>query len=88
MKTVTDFVNGSLHIIRRMRFRALVVVLMVWGSSGVYAANDPIAELGRSLFNDTSLSRDGRTSCQSCHDPLHAYADPRPRSVGTNGQVG
>jgi cytochrome c peroxidase len=42
---------------------------------------DAIA-LGRRLFFDTRLSRDGRRSCASCHDPAKAFADGRPRSMG------
>ncbi|MEO5560125.1 MAG: cytochrome c peroxidase [Dokdonella sp.] len=51
-------------------------------------ANANLIDLGRTLFQDTSLSRDGHTSCQSCHDPAHAYADPHPRSIGIEGRAG
>lgn len=33
--------------------------------------------LGKKLFNDMSLSRDGTQSCASCHDSQHAFIDPR-----------
>ena len=29
--------------------------------------------LGRRLFNDRRLSRDGTIVCVSCHDPEHAF---------------
>lgn len=43
------------------------------------------AALGRALFFDARLSIDGETSCASCHDPAHGFADPRPLSeaIGT-----
>jgi cytochrome c peroxidase len=41
--------------------------------------------LGRSLFSDTRLSRDGDRSCASCHQPERGYSDGRPRGLGRNG---
>ncbi|MFO1078363.1 MAG: cytochrome c peroxidase [Planctomycetota bacterium] len=41
--------------------------------------------LGRMLFFDQRLSEDRTLACASCHDPRHAFADPRPRSVGIHG---
>ena len=38
-------------------------------------------ELGRRLFFDPAVSAFGRTSCSSCHDPEHAFGDPRPLSM-------
>ncbi len=32
-------------------------------------------DLGRALFFDTQLSRDGTVSCASCHDPDLAFTD-------------
>ena len=46
------------------------------------------AELGRALFNDPTLSKDRTISCRSCHDPAHAFADPRRVSIGVQGRVG
>lgn len=46
-------------------------------------------ELGRQLFFDSDLSRDGSVSCASCHDVDGlAGGDGRPTSVGIDGQVG
>ncbi len=44
-----------------------------------------LAELGRRLFFDPSLSASGRQSCASCHSPEHAYAPPNARSVQLGG---
>jgi cytochrome c peroxidase len=43
--------------------------------------------LGRLLFLDKRLSKDGARSCASCHDPAKAFADGRPRSLGVGGVV-
>ncbi|GAB5520798.1 MAG: cytochrome-c peroxidase [Rhodothermales bacterium] len=44
--------------------------------------------LGERLFFDPLLSRDRTVSCASCHEPDHAFADPRAQSVGVEGRVG
>jgi cytochrome c peroxidase len=44
--------------------------------------------LGRRLFHDRRLSRDGSRSCASCHDPRRAYADGRTLAVGPAGAMG
>ena len=46
---------------------------------------DAGATLGRVLFHDVQLSADGSTSCATCHQPAHAFADPRPASTGISG---
>jgi cytochrome c peroxidase len=43
--------------------------------------------LGRQLFFDARLSKDGLRSCASCHDPAKAFADGRPRSIGIGGMA-
>lgn len=45
-------------------------------------------ELGRMLFYDKALSDDRSLSCGSCHRQEHAFTDPRPFSIGTDGSVG
>ncbi|MCW8916968.1 MAG: c-type cytochrome [Magnetovibrio sp.] len=50
--------------------------------------NDKIA-LGKLLFNDQRLSKDGTISCASCHDLAdHGGADGRPVAQGTGGAQG
>ncbi|MFZ5928038.1 MAG: cytochrome-c peroxidase [Acidobacteriota bacterium] len=39
-------------------------------------------KLGRRLFSDRRLSRDGSVSCSSCHDPERAFSDGRAIAVG------
>lgn len=45
-------------------------------------------ELGRMLFYEPLLSGNNQQSCASCHRQENAFAEPRPVSIGTRGQVG
>ncbi|MCX6119843.1 MAG: cytochrome-c peroxidase [Proteobacteria bacterium] len=45
-------------------------------------------ELGKKLFFDPRLSKDGTVSCNSCHNVMSGGEDSRPNSVGINGQKG
>ncbi len=45
-------------------------------------------ELGRRLFQDRRLSRNGSISCASCHDPARAFSDGRALAVGVFGRTG
>jgi cytochrome c peroxidase len=45
-------------------------------------------DLGRRLFNDRRLSRDGSVACLSCHDPNHAFATPERTTPGVFGRRG
>jgi cytochrome c peroxidase len=44
--------------------------------------------LGRWLFYDARLSRDGTVSCATCHRPGHAFSEPSPHSTGVGGAEG
>lgn len=44
--------------------------------------------LGRRLFHEKALSRDGDLSCASCHVQQHAFSDPRRYSVGMDERPG
>lgn len=45
-------------------------------------------ELGKQLFFDPRLSRDGTVSCNSCHDVHGSGTDNRPVSIGVGGKAG
>jgi cytochrome c peroxidase len=45
-------------------------------------------ELGRRLYFDKRLSRDGTISCATCHDPAKGFADGRKVSDGIGGKKG
>jgi len=44
--------------------------------------------IGRQLFFDRRLSRDGSVSCGTCHRPDRAFADGRALPIGVGGRVG
>jgi cytochrome c peroxidase len=44
--------------------------------------------LGRRLFFDSLLSRDGRVSCATCHEPDKAFSDGRRVATGIEGRAG
>ncbi|MCC6763386.1 MAG: methylamine utilization protein MauG [Deltaproteobacteria bacterium] len=56
------------------------------GSGGSSGDDSPAlstrALLGERLFADTNLSRNRTQSCATCHDPEHAFVDPRDNGVG------
>lgn len=58
----------------------------------VVPADNPLTqasvELGKALFFDPRLSRDGTVSCASCHLPSKAFSDPARVSVGIEGRTG
>jgi cytochrome c peroxidase len=45
-------------------------------------------DLGQALFFDGRLSADGTVACSTCHNPVRAFTDGRPVSVGINGRLG
>ncbi len=45
-------------------------------------------DLGRMLYYDARLSRDGTVSCNSCHDLARYGVDSKPFSPGVGGQLG
>lgn len=72
---------------------ASVVVGMASGEKGKAteaAANEQelLALLGQQLFVDPALSRNGTQSCATCHDPDHAFTDPREGQAGMAVSVG
>lgn len=45
-------------------------------------------ELGRRLFQETSLSKNNSQSCASCHEPSKSFTDGLTTSFGASGQAG
>ena len=45
-------------------------------------------KLGKQLFFDGRLSKNGAISCAFCHNPGTGFADPRQTSIGIGGGVG
>ncbi|MCB0791332.1 MAG: c-type cytochrome [Flavobacteriales bacterium] len=49
---------------------------------------DASVRLGRKLFFEPRLSRNGTIACGSCHFPERAFSDTIPRSLGVDGSPG
>jgi len=49
---------------------------------------DEKVRLGRMLYFDGRLSRDGTISCATCHAPATGWANHNPTDTGIGGQVG
>ena len=54
------------------------------------ARHDPaaqgLAQIGRAMFFDASLSASGKLSCASCHDPRYAYGPPPGKAIAYGGE--
>ena len=54
--------------------------------------DNPMSEdkitLGKLLYFDKRLSKDGTVACASCHNPFHGFADPGRTSAGVLGKLG
>ncbi|MBN3855853.1 c-type cytochrome [Paraburkholderia sp. Ac-20340] len=45
-----------------------------------------LAQIGKQIFYDQSLSASGKQSCASCHSPQHAYGPPNALAVQPGGE--
>jgi cytochrome c peroxidase len=45
-------------------------------------------ELGKQLYFDARVSKDGTVSCATCHNPEKGWTDQAPFSAGIDGQTG
>jgi len=45
-------------------------------------------ELGKQLYFDPRVSKNGTVSCATCHDPERGWTDRQVSSIGIDGQVG
>lgn len=52
------------------------------------ASTPDLVALGRTLYHDTSLSKNGNLSCASCHDLANYGQDGKPTSPGSDGKNG
>jgi cytochrome c peroxidase len=52
------------------------------------AVTDARVELGRRLFFEPRLSRDGTVACATCHDASRGFGDRRGTSEGIGGKLG
>jgi cytochrome c peroxidase len=64
---------------------------IAWGSIYIPAGNELTADriaLGRKLYFDTRLSKDGTLACATCHDVSRGFTDHRSVSEGIGDHLG
>ncbi|MDP9012180.1 MAG: cytochrome-c peroxidase [Pseudomonadota bacterium] len=64
---------------------------VAWASIYMMSGNDLTAEriaLGRKLYFDTRLSKDGTLACATCHDVSRGFSDHRSVSEGIGDHLG
>ncbi|MDG2308440.1 MAG: cytochrome c peroxidase [Candidatus Binatia bacterium] len=70
----------------------LVLPLGLQADSAYIPEDNPLSaekvSLGKLLFFDKRLSKDGNISCASCHNPFHGFADTDPTSSGVGFLTG
>ena len=71
---------------------SMVLPLGLQAGAAYVPENNPLSQqkidLGRKLYFDPRLSKDGTVSCATCHDPDKGFSDGRKTSSGIAGQVG
>jgi cytochrome c peroxidase len=76
----------------RLLFAAMVVIPLGLDLYMPVPEENPLTvdkiALGGRLFNDRRLSRDGTTSCASCHNPARAFSTAQALSLGAFGRRG
>ena len=64
---------------------------LAWSKIYLTPGNEPTADriaLGRKLYFDTRLSKDGTVACATCHDVSRGFADHRNVSEGVGDHLG
>lgn len=86
-----DFPDASLIKDEPMAVEVPVGHAQSFFNVAVPAAN-PITkgkyELGRQLYFEPRVSKDGTVSCATCHNPEKGWTDNAPTSTGIDGQLG
>lgn len=72
---------------------AAIVVLITLSTASAQQTQPPRytpkqIELGRKLFHDPRLSRDGTVACATCHKPERMFTDGLRVAIGINGRIG
>jgi len=74
----------------RLPALALLTFGLALGTTALAGHSDKAArvELGRRLFYDADLSRDGTMACATCHEQFHAFADGNRTHPGVTDEPG
>ncbi len=73
-----------------MKLLRVFNMALALAASGANAEHVPskLQDLGKALFFDTALSLNSTQSCATCHDPEHAFIDPRSTAAGRAVSLG
>jgi cytochrome c peroxidase len=61
-----------------------LLIFLTCGATASAQTTPDLAKIGRFIFTDSTLSNPLGQSCLTCHNPNHAFADPRRVSPGAN----
>ncbi len=80
--------SGKNWLIAGLLLGALLLASAFVTSNHALAAPSltPIEQLGKSLFFDKNLSKNGNQSCATCHDPAVGYTGP-DSTINAHGAV-
>ncbi|UTW53557.1 methylamine utilization protein MauG [bacterium SCSIO 12827] len=73
---------------RRLILTALILGLSFAAAPARATDYATAAELGKALFFDPNLSKNRTQACATCHNPAHAFTDPRETDVGRAVSLG
>jgi cytochrome c peroxidase len=93
MKIINPSYKSAISLALNIGYMAaLLFLLSACNHSSQHEAAAPqipnrkmMAELGRKIFFDVSLSASGKQSCATCHDPSHAFAPANDLAVQLGG---
>ncbi|WP_347261811.1 cytochrome c peroxidase [Rudaea sp.] len=80
--------GGILVALVRLALGAACVIGGYACAAGDEAATAARVELGRRLFYDADLSRDGTMSCATCHEQRHGFTDSNRSHPGVTDEPG
>jgi len=71
---------------------SMTLPLGLQGDAAYFPDDNPMnegkVELGKLLYFDPRISKDGSISCATCHNPYHGFTDPGAFSAGVNRKLG
>jgi cytochrome c peroxidase len=92
LATAFEFVHAPVMTLRLIHILLCCLIIVASAQAGatrqpaisraaVYKQVSSLADFGRRLFFDSTLSASGQLSCASCHDPNYAYGPPHAQPV-------
>ena len=89
--SATDAAKAAGEVVTSGKWSMTLPVGLQAGSAYIPDDNpmsDDKIVLGKFLYFDKRISKDGTLACASCHNPFHGFADPERTSAGVAGKPG